>query len=700
MNLKVIKIISIYALLSTTMAATAVLLSNNTSQQDIKPNYGLVNPSDPYTLYAENLSTSNKKLITDNGNEISFAVYKYSDNTFLTNGYIYNTTPLSGLKSITINCVGSGSNLLIDYGWTTKFESQGNAFGSKNITFDFCGEEPSYFKIRCTYGPTEISSITLTYSCAETPKPDIYDFSYMPSPNDGGYWIIGYTGTDVDVIIPNYYHGAYITGISGTFRNNTAIRTVTLPSTVAYIGNYTFYQCSNLTDVIIPWGSNLSSIGSYAFLWCTSLTSLTLPDNEISLGDSVFYNCTSLESIHLSYLITNIPESTFGNCGALTSLEIPSSVSSIGEGVLTGCISLESLTLPFIGSSLTENQYLSYLFGGSSYSDNETYVPATLKTLTLLDTCTSIPERALWHCPMEEVHLPEYYFKSIGDYAFLGCTSLKSIVVPEGTESIGYQAFYNCSGLKNAYFPSSAQTIGMYALQYCSSIESVSLPFIGGNKNDTTNKTLSFTFGNAGTPSSLKTITLLEGCESLYSGCLGDAKGLETVYFPDSITYVQSGAFSDCWAKYVHVNYSASAYVLSNLDDSYFLSDIYIHVDSEINFFQMTTKLYLFYLDDNEDVHILNSNGDEYTHIDIPSTNVNISNYSFVNCTSLISISIPHSITMIKGTYVFFNCTSLQTITYNGTVEEWNAIEKVDNWNAGAPDIMVTCSNGSVPLLS
>ena len=78
----------------------------------------------------------------------------------------------------------------------------------------------------------------------------------------------------------------------------------------------------------------------------------------------------------------------------------------------------------------------------------------------------------------------------------------------------------------------------------------------------------------------------------------------------------------------------------------------------------------------------------------------NISQYCFANCTSLVSISLPHSLTMLKGTCAFFRCTSLETITYDGTVEEWNALERVSSWNSGAPDIMVTCTNGSVSLLA
>ena len=36
---------------------------------------------------------------------------------------------------------------------------------------------------------------------------------------------------------------------------------------------------------------------------------------------------------------------------------------------------------------------------------------------------------------------------SIGDWAFIGCSGLTSIDIPNSVTSIGYQAFYGCSGL-------------------------------------------------------------------------------------------------------------------------------------------------------------------------------------------------------------------------------------------------------------
>lgn len=45
--------------------------------------------------------------------------------------------------------------------------------------------------------------------------------------------------------------------------------------------------------------------------------------------------------------------------------------------------------------------------------------------------------------------------EQIRDFTFYGCSSLKSIIIPEGVRSIGEQVFYDCSSLEAIDFPSS-----------------------------------------------------------------------------------------------------------------------------------------------------------------------------------------------------------------------------------------------------
>lgn len=64
----------------------------------------------------------------------------------------------------------------------------------------------------------------------------------------------------------------------------------------------------------------------------------------------------------------------------------------------------------------------------------------------------------------------------IGDSAFEGCSSLKSITIPDGVTSIGDDAFRDCSSLENITVPDGVIYIGEWAFYDCSNLESITIP--------------------------------------------------------------------------------------------------------------------------------------------------------------------------------------------------------------------------------
>ncbi|MBR4388581.1 MAG: leucine-rich repeat domain-containing protein [Prevotella sp.] len=64
----------------------------------------------------------------------------------------------------------------------------------------------------------------------------------------------------------------------------------------------------------------------------------------------------------------------------------------------------------------------------------------------------------------------------IGDFAFLGCISLKSVSFPSTLKSIGGDAFENCSNITNINIPEGVTTIGDCAFSYMLALESVTIP--------------------------------------------------------------------------------------------------------------------------------------------------------------------------------------------------------------------------------
>ena len=68
-----------------------------------------------------------------------------------------------------------------------------------------------------------------------------------------------------------------------------------------------------------------------------------------------------------------------------------------------------------------------------------------------------------------------YSVTAIGDYAFIVCTSLTSVTIPNGITSIGQGAFFGCSGLTSISIPNSVTSIGAEAFRSCSFV-SVTIP--------------------------------------------------------------------------------------------------------------------------------------------------------------------------------------------------------------------------------
>ena len=66
-------------------------------------------------------------------------------------------------------------------------------------------------------------------------------------------------------------------------------------------------------------------------------------------------------------------------------------------------------------------------------------------------------------------------WKSIGEYAFSRCSSLKTVSIGNSVTTIGEDAFSRCSSLKTVSIGNSVKTIGSRAFYKCSSLETVSI---------------------------------------------------------------------------------------------------------------------------------------------------------------------------------------------------------------------------------
>ena len=304
---------------------------------------------------------------------------------------------------------------------------------------------------------------------------------------------------------------------------------------------------------------------------------INIPDSVTQLGYDCFKDNTTLEQVNIPSSVTRLDGRVFYNCSSLKSIVVPDSVEFIDTYTFYGCTSLEEMTLPFIGKSNTyTHRYLCTIFGvSSSYEGNATYVPASLKKVTIGKACTLLEGYAFYKCQtLEEVVIGENV-TSIGNSCFGGTKAIKVINIPKNVQSISSTAFYAYNSPlpleeinvdpENAYYssedgvlynkdkttlvrypcskedklvaiPDTVTEIGENAFQYCQNIESITM-----NDNVTTLGMLAFY-----ALINLKSITLSNSIKVLPMRCLCACKKLSSLTLPTQLEEIGNWALDQC----------------------------------------------------------------------------------------------------------------------------------------------------------
>ena len=93
--------------------------------------------------------------------------------------------------------------------------------------------------------------------------------------------------------------------------------------------------CNELLSVSLP--ESVAIIGQWAFSDCRKLSSLNLPDKITSIGDGAFKDCWALKELTLPSSLTEIGRWAFAGCNGLSEIVIPQSVNTIEMCVFTDC---------------------------------------------------------------------------------------------------------------------------------------------------------------------------------------------------------------------------------------------------------------------------------------------------------------------------------------------------------------------------
>jgi putative cell wall-binding protein len=247
----------------------------------------------------------------------------------------------------------------------------------------------------------------------------------------------------------------------------------------------------------------------------------------------------------------------------------------------------------------------------------------------------------------------------IGDSAFLGCTNLTSVTIPDSVTSIVGGAFKDCTKLTDIIIPESVTTIGNEAFSNCIALANITIPSnvetMGGDAF----------YGCT----ALENVVISEGVKTIGARAFGGCTNLTDITIPSSVTKISGAAFYNCTAlesiiipEGVKTIGGSAFYGCTNLTDI-IIPSMVTTIDK--NSFRDCTGLTSVTIPDSiigiEDSAFRGCT--ELESITIPDSVKWISSYAFADCTKLNEIIIPDSINWIDK-YAFSNCENLTIYCY------------------------------------
>ena len=289
--------------------------------------------------------------------------------------------------------------------------------------------------------------------------------------------------------------------------------------------------------------------------------------------------------------------------------------------------------------------------------------------------------------------------KSIGEFAFYGCSRLTSVSIPTSVTSLGNACFKKCTGLTEIAVGRNVAVIPRSAFEGCTGLASVTF-------GATLTKIDDYAFdGCTGITDLFLSDTLIAIGEAAFRDC----KGLSSVIFGKRLTAIGNSAFLGCsgltslplnnrltsigeYAFYgcsgltkVEIPNSVSTIGKSTFAACTSLTEVTLSsslTDISDNLFMNCTSLASVSIPDKVSrIGISAFSGcQNLKSVTMTDELYIIDQYAFYSCHSLGTITLSKKLKTI-GRYAFANCTNLTGIYIKGFVQNWDTISKGEYWD-------------------
>lgn len=511
-----------------------------------------------------------------------------------------------------------------------------------------------------------------------------------------------FEGSDVKEVLFDA-DGAYTKIPEATFRNTTALVTVTLPSSVIAIGAEAF-KGSAIENFVVPdsvrtialrafeesklvsltLGAGVEYVGMSAFRNCDALTEIRINSaaTELVLGNAAFFGCVSLGSVILPENVKNIPAMAF--YGAVALREVTAhALNNVGAQAFDGCSALQRFTAEsarsvgkyaFRGakelSALAFNFALltnieEGAFDGCKALDVDLSKMTNLETvgayafrntaltrLVLPGTVNSLGELAFEGCTeLVYVDLSLTSLTSVSDGMFKGFTKLETVLLPTNLETVGKGAFKN-TAIKNIVIPASVVTIGERAFEDCSALVGVEF----GAAVETIG---AYAFGSA---SSLAVVSLPASVRQIGVGAFEEAS-VSTLSFAENgaLETIGDRAFYHTSVKNVSVPKSVKTVGAESFAYNLQLTSLTFAEGGMLE----TVGAGAF----REDANLVSVNWGKAA----AEVSTVIGGRAFEGCSSIVELTIPYTVSEI-GQMAFFNLQNLKKLAIGAELRDFYTV--------------------------